>query len=81
MDLEHLGDSDDIDFYVSLARKLKPRKILELGCGTGRITLPLAEEGARLALKWWAWTVNPKCSIRLLTGACKRRRKYVKGSL
>jgi SAM-dependent methyltransferase len=47
-DLEHLGDSDDIDFYVSLARKLKPRRILELGCGTGRITLPLAEEGARL---------------------------------
>jgi SAM-dependent methyltransferase len=50
-DLEHLGDSDDIDFYVSLARKLKPRRILELGCGTGRITLPLAEEGARLGFE------------------------------
>jgi ubiquinone/menaquinone biosynthesis C-methylase UbiE len=48
-DLEHLGDSDDVEFYVSLVRRLQPRKVLELGCGTGRITLPLAEQGAQLA--------------------------------
>jgi len=46
-DLEHFGDDEDIAFYVSLVRSLRPRRILELGCGTGRITLPLAEEGAR----------------------------------
>ena len=46
-DLEHLGDAEDIAFYVSLVRSLRPRRVLELGCGTGRITLPLAEEGAR----------------------------------
>ena len=46
-DLEHLGDYEDVDFYVSLARTLRPRRILELGCGTGRITLPLATEAAR----------------------------------
>jgi ubiquinone/menaquinone biosynthesis C-methylase UbiE len=45
-DLEHLGDEEDVDFYVSLVRTLRPQKILELGCGTGRITLPLAIEGA-----------------------------------
>ena len=46
-DLEHLGDEEDIAFYVSLVRSLRPRRVMELGCGTGRITLPLAEEGAR----------------------------------
>jgi ubiquinone/menaquinone biosynthesis C-methylase UbiE len=48
-DLEHLGDSEDVEFYVSLVRRLQPRKVLELGCGTGRITLPLAEQGTQLA--------------------------------
>ena len=46
-DLEHLGDEQDIVFYVSLVRTLRPHRILELGCGTGRITLPLAADGAR----------------------------------
>ena len=46
-DLEHLGDEEDIGFYVSLVRTLRPHGILELGCGTGRITLPLAREAAR----------------------------------
>jgi SAM-dependent methyltransferase len=44
-DREHLGDEEDIEFYVSLGRRLRPRKVLELGCGTGRITLPLARIG------------------------------------
>jgi ubiquinone/menaquinone biosynthesis C-methylase UbiE len=42
-DREHLGDDEDIGFYLSLTRRLAPRKVLELGCGTGRITLPLAQ--------------------------------------
>src|ERR1700694_750647 len=46
-DLEHLGDEEDIAFYVSLVRTLRPYRVLELGCGTGRITLPLAREAAR----------------------------------
>jgi SAM-dependent methyltransferase len=44
-DREHLGDDEDIGFYLSLTRRLAPRKVLELGCGTGRITLPLAQLG------------------------------------
>jgi SAM-dependent methyltransferase len=47
-DLEHLGDDEDVGFYVSLARRLRPQRILELGCGTGRITLPLARLGNEL---------------------------------
>lgn len=44
-DLEHLGDEDDINFYLELVKRLRPKRILELGCGTGRIALPLAEQG------------------------------------
>lgn len=46
-DLEHVGDDEDVAFYVALARSLRPKSVLELACGTGRITVPLAEEGAR----------------------------------
>ncbi len=46
-DLEHVGDEEDVIFYVGLAKSMKAKSVLELGCGTGRITLPLAEEGAR----------------------------------
>jgi len=46
-DLEHVGDEEDVVFYVGLARSLHPKSVLELACGTGRIAVPLAEEGAR----------------------------------
>jgi len=35
---------DDISFYLEYASKL-PGNILELACGTGRVTIPLANEG------------------------------------
>ncbi len=46
-DLEHVGDEEDVTFYLGLAKTLRPKSVLELACGTGRITVPLAEEGAR----------------------------------
>lgn len=42
-DLEHAEREPDIDFYIALARCWRPKRILELGCGTGRVTIPLAE--------------------------------------
>src|SRR5690242_18263980 len=59
-DREHLGDDEDIGFYLSLSRRLAPRKVLELGCGTGRITLPLAQ----LGFEWSVSTINPRCYKR-----------------
>ena len=38
---------DDIAYYVALARAVKG-PILEYGCGAGRITLPMARQGARV---------------------------------
>jgi SAM-dependent methyltransferase len=45
-DLEHADDERDIAFYRELIRRLAPRRLVELACGSGRITLPLAELGA-----------------------------------
>jgi SAM-dependent methyltransferase len=46
-DLEHVGDEEDVRFYVDLAKRFRPKLVLELACGTGRITIPMAEQGAR----------------------------------
>jgi SAM-dependent methyltransferase len=46
-DLGGDGGSGDVDFYRALARRAAGR-ILELGCGTGRIAIPLARDGYRV---------------------------------
>jgi SAM-dependent methyltransferase len=37
--------SSDIPFWCDLLRRERPRRVLEIGCGTGRLTVPLAREG------------------------------------
>lgn len=41
--------TEDVPFYVDLAREAASRglPVLELGCGTGRVTIPVAQAGAR----------------------------------
>jgi SAM-dependent methyltransferase len=41
-DLEHEGDRRDVEFYCDLTARLQPRRVLELACGSGRLTLPIA---------------------------------------
>ncbi|MFT4628798.1 MAG: SAM-dependent methyltransferase [Myxococcota bacterium] len=43
-DLEYSDMTEDLEHYVRLARRY--RFLLELGCGTGRLTLPMARTGA-----------------------------------
>ena len=86
-DLEHLGDDEDIQFYVSLARTLKPKSILELACGTGRITIPLAEEGARSGYSIVGLDTEPAMlkqagqKVKRLPAAVRKRISLVKGDM
>lgn len=41
------GLPGDVDFYVGLAREAAP-PVLELGCGTGRIAIPIARAGVEI---------------------------------
>ena len=51
-DLEYDVRKDDISFYIERCKTLKsaskPLSVLELGCGTGRISVPLAKEGFKV---------------------------------
>jgi 2-polyprenyl-3-methyl-5-hydroxy-6-metoxy-1,4-benzoquinol methylase len=40
-----LTEKRDIKFWINTAKRLNPRNILEIGAGTGRIAIPLAENG------------------------------------
>jgi SAM-dependent methyltransferase len=42
--LHHANETEDIGFWLQLAREYG-EPLLELGCGTGRLLLPLAEAG------------------------------------
>jgi SAM-dependent methyltransferase len=46
-DAEYLGMRGDIPYYAEVARKASG-PVLELACGTGRLSIPMAEAGARV---------------------------------
>ena len=48
-DLQHGGFLDDAPMYLRLAREVAPAtSILEIGCGSGRVMIPLIEAGFRV---------------------------------
>jgi len=86
-DLEHVGDEDDVRFYVDLAKRLRPKSILELACGTGRITLPMAEQGARSGFFVVGLDSEPtmltqaRAKARRISPAARQRIKLVRGDM
>jgi SAM-dependent methyltransferase len=68
-DLEHVGDTEDVDFYVGLVARLRPRRVLELACGNGRVALPLAEAGVRSGFDVVGLELVPE----MLAAAAERR--------
>jgi SAM-dependent methyltransferase len=86
-DREHLGNDEDIAFYVSLVSKLRPRRVLELGCGTGRITVPLAEAGSRLDFDIVGLDSQPEMLSRAreyrldLPSNAQKRLEFVQGDM
>lgn len=46
-ELTHRSKEDDLPLYLEFAREVGD-PILEIGCGTGRVTFPLAESGHRV---------------------------------
>jgi SAM-dependent methyltransferase len=45
-DLTYRARRHDVEYYVSRARACPDRRVLEYGCGNGRITVPMAQAGA-----------------------------------
>ena len=67
-DLEHAGPEPDIEFFTGLAQRWKPRRILEIGCGNGRITLPLT----RAAAAWGGTVTGLEIAPEMLAAARER---------
>jgi SAM-dependent methyltransferase len=42
-DLEHEGDDEDARLFCRVLRRFRPARVLELACGTGRVTLAMAK--------------------------------------
>jgi len=69
-DLEHEGDTADIDFFVGLLERWKPKRLLELACGSGRVTLPLTGKGIEIGCTVTGLELAPE-----MLAEAQRRRK------
>jgi SAM-dependent methyltransferase len=68
-DLEHEGDDADVRFYIRLIERLRPARVLELACGSGRVTAPMAEAAARVG----AEVVGLELAVPMLEQAEQKR--------
>jgi SAM-dependent methyltransferase len=63
-DLEHDTYQDDIVLYTDLAAGAGPN-LLEIGCGTGRVTLSLAQSGSHVTAVDASEAMLARCRVRL----------------
>lgn len=69
-DLEHAGPEADVEFFVDLARRHRPARLLEVGCGDGRVTIPVAAA----AQAWQGVVGGLDPSAQMLARAAARER-------
>jgi len=50
-DLEHEGDDEDVAFYLTLLERWRPRRVIELAAGSGRVTIQLARAAAAFEIE------------------------------
>src|SRR5215831_3912103 len=60
----------DVAFWSDLMQLERPKRVLEIGCGTGRLTIPLAQAGARLGFS----VVGLDTEAAMLDRACEHLR-------
>ena len=61
-DLEHSARRADIEFFVGLTQQFRPKRILELACGDGLVTIPVA----RAAIEWGGEVLGIDSSAEML---------------
>jgi len=73
---------NDIDFYLDAARKYG-QPILELGCGTGRVLIPLAREGSQITGMDLSEPMLARCREKLAaeTPETRNRAELKKGDI
>ncbi len=82
-ELQYANYRDDIAFYARLAERLGATRILELGAGTGRVSVPLARRGfeitalepsAKMLENARAFATRENVSINFIHGDAKKFR-------
>src|SRR5215468_2183437 len=76
------GIEGDVAFYVEEARAAAP-PVLELGCGTGRILIPVAEAGIELVGldRAPAMLAVARAKLATLTAASRGRIQLIEGDM
>ncbi len=72
--LPPVAGRQDIDFYLGIART-QGDPILELGCGTGRVLLPVAQAGHRITGLDLSESMLARCRAKLENGPAQVRER------
>lgn len=79
-DREHDLFSDDVEWYLHLARVAGPR-VLELGCGSGRLLAPLAAAGNRVVGLDASTAMLHRAKVRLQSAIARGQVALVQGNM
>lgn len=79
-DLEHVGFTEDVPLYLDFARRTGG-PVLELGCGTGRLLVPLAQAGYEVVGLDRSPAMLARAQARLSAAGLAERVALVRGNI